>query len=97
MEPTTKPGDLIGHDSDGRVRIDRVLPLPWLLGIVGGIALQGVALYYGQQQQAESVREIKSELKAMATWQASVLVKDADQAADIRDLRRRVEALEARR
>ena len=95
--PTTKPGDLVGHDSSGRVRIDRVIPLPWLLGGVGAIALQGVALYYAQQQTAEAVREMKSQLTAIVAAQTAAQVADADSRADLRELRRRVEALEARR
>ena len=35
MADPTRPGDLVGQDASGRVRIDRVLPLPWVLGILG--------------------------------------------------------------
>jgi hypothetical protein len=34
----TKPGDLVGTDTGtGRVRIDRVLPLPYVLGFFGAL------------------------------------------------------------
>ena len=93
-ESPTRPGDLRGQDSEGRVRIDRVIPLPWLLGGIAAIALQGVALYYGQQQTAEAVRKMEGRIEAMVTLQAAAQVADAERRAEVRELRRRIEALE---
>ena len=96
-EPTTKPGDLVGHDRSGRVRIDRVIPLPWLLGGMVLVAAQGIASYYQLQQATEQVREVRVRLDAIVSWQSLAQISEAEQRAEMRDLRRRVEQLEARR
>ena len=94
---TTKPGDLVGHDAQGRVRIDRVLPLPWVLGSLGAVIVQAVAGYYQLQQATDQLREMRSRLDAVLSWQSLQQVSDAEHRAEIRELRRRVEQLEARR
>lgn len=94
---TTKPGDLVGQDSDGRVRIDRVIPLQWVLSILGAVVLQGMAGYYQLQQATEQLREMRSRLESFASAQSLQAVHDAEQASEIRELRRRIESLEAKR
>ncbi|MFO1268539.1 MAG: hypothetical protein U1F25_13590 [Rubrivivax sp.] len=93
----TKPGDLVGQDAAGRVRIDRVIPLPWLLGGIGAIAVQGMALYYSQQQTGDTVRKIESRLDALVSLQGTSQIADAELRAEVRELRRRIESMEARR
>lgn len=96
-EPPTKPGDLVGSDALGRVRISREVPLHWVLGILATIIAQAVAGYYQLQQATDQLREVRARLDGMVSWQGTVQVHDAEQAGEIRELRRRIEALEARR
>lgn len=96
-DPVTKPGDLVAKRPDGSVRIDRVIPLPWLLGGVGAIAVQGMALYYSQQQTGDTVRKIESRLDALVSLQGTSQIADAELRAEVRELRRRIESMEARR
>lgn len=97
MADPTRPGDLVGHDSEGRVRIDRVIPLQWVLGMLGIVAVQAATLWFQVQAGTEAIKEMRVDLRAMTTWQSQALVKDAEVAGELRDLRRRVEQLEARR
>ncbi|MCL4695460.1 MAG: hypothetical protein KJ023_00135 [Burkholderiaceae bacterium] len=97
MNETTKPGDLVGRDASGRIRIDRVIPLPWLVGLMLALAGNAATMYYGQQQLAGDMADLKTEVRALATWQGQSLAKDAEVAVELRELRRRVEILEQRR
>lgn len=90
----SKPGDLVGHDASGRVRIDRVIPLPWVLGMLMAVIVQAVAGYYQLQQTTEQLREVRARLDGMLAWQSVVQISDAEQRAEIRELRRRIEQLE---
>lgn len=93
-DPTTKPGDLVGHDSTGRVRIDRVVPLQWVLTILGVVAAQAATLWFQVQSSTESIKEMRVDLRAMTAWQSQSLVKDAETSHRLRDLERRIELLE---
>ncbi len=96
-EPTTKPGDLVGHDSQGRVRIDRVIPLPWALSLLGAVVMQAVVLWFQVQAATETVREMKLQLTSMLSAQALAREHAAEKSAELRELRHRIEALEGRR
>jgi uncharacterized protein YlxW (UPF0749 family) len=97
MNETTKPGDLVGQDAEGRVRIDRVLPLPWVLSMLAAIAVQAVVTWQQGQNTTETVRKIESRLDAMVTLQGAAQIADAELRAEVRELRRRLDAMEARR
>lgn len=97
MNKTTKPGDLVGQDAEGRVRIDRVLPLPWVLSMLAAIAVQAVVTWQQGQTTTETVRKIESRLDAMVTLQGAAQIADAELRAEVRELRRRLDAMEARR
>ncbi len=97
MNETTKPGDLVGQDAEGRVRIDRVLPLPWVLSMLAAIAVQAVVTWQQGQNTTETVRKIESRLDAMVTLQGAAQIADAELRAEVRELRRRLNAMEARR
>lgn len=92
--PITRPGDLVGRSSDGSVRIDRVIPLQWVLGMLGVVIAQAATLWFQVQAGTEAIKEVKVELRAMSSWQSQALVKGAEVDSDIRELRRRIEALE---
>lgn len=97
MADPTRPGDLVGQDASGRVRIDRVLPLPWVLGILGVVIAQAATLWFQVQAGTEALREMRTDLRAMSLAQNQALVRDAQREGDLRELRRRIEQLEARR
>lgn len=97
MNETTKPGDLVGQDAEGRVRIDRVLPLPWVLSMLAAIAVQAVVTWQQGQNTTETVRKIESRLDAMVTLQGAAQIANAELRAEVRELRRRLDAMEARR
>lgn len=94
MAEQTKPGDLVGHDSEGRVRIDRVIPLPWVMSILGVVLLQAATLWFQVQAGTEAIKEMRTDLRSMSTWQNQALVKDAQIDGMLNDLRRRIEQLE---
>lgn len=96
-EPTTRPGDFVGQDSSGRIRIDRVVPLQWVLGLLGLVAVQAATLWFQVQASTEAIKEMRAELRGMTAWQGQVLVKDAEVGYKVRDLERRIEALEGRK
>ena len=93
----SKPGDLVGQDSSGKVRIDRVIPLPWALGMLSAVIVQAVTLWFQVQAASDTIKEVRQELKVLSAWQNQALVKDAEVVGELRELRRRVENLEARR
>lgn len=93
----TKPGDLRGTDSEGRVRIDRVIPLPWVLGMLGAVVVQAVTMWTQGQTTTDTVRKIETRLDALVSLQGTSQIADAELRAEVRELRRRVDAMEARR
>ena len=94
--PTTKPGDIIGQDSAGRIRIDRVIPLPWVLGMLVAVVAQAVTLWMQVQGTTDTVRRIDTRLEAIVSWQSTSQIADAEFRSEVRELRRRVEQLEVR-
>lgn len=93
----SRPGDLVGRDSAGRVRIDRVIPMPWLIGMIGAILLQAAALYYGQAQVAERVAELRADVRSLNSAGAAAATRDVEHAMRIQALERRVEIVESAR
>lgn len=94
-EPTTQPGDFVGRARDGSIRIDRVIPLQWVLGMLGVVIAQAATLWFQVQAGTEAIKEMKVDVRAMTSWQSQALVKGAEVDSDIREIRRRLEALEA--
>ena len=95
--PDSRPGDLVGRDDSGRVRIDRVLPLPWVIGMMVGIGLQAATLYYGQQQVAEKVLELRSDVRALNNATQTAATRDVEHSMRIQSLERRVDVIETAR
>lgn len=95
--PTTAPGELVGRDRSGRVRISREVPLQWALTVLGAVVVQAATLWFQLQTATEAIKDMRVELRAMSVWQSQSLVKDAEVAAELRELRRRLEQLEGRK
>lgn len=95
--PDTKPGDFVGTDSSGRVRIDRVIPLHWVLGIILAGVLNAAATYYGQQQLVATVAELKTEVRATNDARAAMNNKLTEHSVELGAIKRRVEMLESRK
>ena len=91
------PGDLIGKDAAGRVRIDRVIPLPWVLGIIGAGVMNAAAMYYGQRQLIEAVAELKTDVRGLVSGVAASVNRDTEHSLRIQALERRVDQLETRK
>jgi len=98
------PGDLVGTDSAGNVRIDRVIPLSWALGIIGGVLILAAQQYYGQQQLIEKVADMRTEYKATAVEIRAITnalsnasTRDTEHSMLLQALERRVTQLEGRR
>ena len=96
-DPETRPGDLVGRDSAGRVRIDRVIPMPWLIGMIGAILVQAAALYYGQAQVAERVAELRADVRNLNSAGAVAATRVVEHTMRIQALERRVEIVESAR
>lgn len=99
MPPSeTKPGDLTGVDSrSGAIRIDRVIPLHWVLGLIGAIALQAVLLWQGQQAQAKAIGDMASQVTTLATKVEAKNLKDIEHDLRLDEHARRINALENRK
>lgn len=100
----SQPGDLVGTDSAGNVRIDRVIPLSWALGSIGGVLILAAQQYYGQQQLIEKVADMRSDYKATAAEIRSItsalsnaLSRDTEHSMLLQALDRRVSQLETRK
>lgn len=97
MPPTaTKPGDFVGTDPSGRVRIDRVIPLTWVLGIVGAGIVNAASMYYGQQQLVTQVALLAGEVKELRIEVRALSSRDVEQGVRLAEHERRIQALEAR-
>lgn len=100
----TRPGDLIGADTEGRIRIDRVIPLPWLLGVVALMLLQAASVYRqalqldaGQTQLRDLVIELKAEVRLLREASTAKDLKDTAHDVRLLEHERRITALEARK
>lgn len=95
--PDSQPSDLIGTDADGKVRIDRVIPLPWVMGVIGAGIVNAAAMYYGQQQLIEKVGDMRTEIRAISAAIAIGSNRDTEHSMMLQQLDRRITQLEGRR
>lgn len=99
MNPrTTRTGD-----PDG-ITIDRKIPLWGVLGVVGGLIVQGVLVWNGQsiqaaemRHQSEQIQDLVTQVKAMTAQLAAKDGIDIEQNLRIGELNRRVTAIETAR
>lgn len=82
--------------SDPPVHITREIPLPWLIGIVVGLIIQGVTLYVGQQTQADAIRALAADVKELRTAAATSGLKSVEYGLRLDDHERRLQAAEGR-
>lgn len=88
-------------DGELRLPIKREIPLWGILAVLGGIALQAISVYYGQQSQSEKLTRLESNIAAInakfdtiaQTSNASQL-KDLEHDFKLTSLTNRVVALE---
>jgi len=90
----TLPGDAIGHDSEGHVRISRTIPLNWIVGGLIVVAGQAIAMYYGVQRLNDAVKDIQIELKAINLALVSANTKGVEHGLRLTDIERRIGVLE---
>jgi hypothetical protein len=88
MAQDTQPGDRISTDSVGRVRIDRVIPLPWVLGIIAAGVMNAASMYYSQQQMISVVAELKGEVRAITAGMAAAQNRDTEHTLRLQALER---------
>lgn len=88
----------------GSVTIDRKIPLWGVLVVVGGLVVQGALVWNGQNLQAaetrhqsEQIHDLAEQVKTMAAQIAAKDAIDVGQDANIRDLNRRMTAIEEAR
>lgn len=97
MSEETRPGDAVGRDEQGHVRISRTIPLQWLVGGLIVVAGQAIAMYYGQQRLSEAVREIQIEIKAINLSIANTGTKSIELQLRMSDVERRLANFETDR
>ena len=95
--PDSLPSDLVGKDASGRVRIDRVIPLPWVMGVIGAGIINAAAMYYGQQQLIEKVTDMRTEIRAITAAISLASTRDTEHSMRLQQLERRVDQLETRK
>lgn len=78
------------------VHITREIPLPWLIGIVVGLIVQGVTLYVGQQTQADAIRALAVDVKELRGAAAVAGLKNVEYGLRLDDHERRLQAYESR-
>lgn len=96
MATQTKPGDLVGQTIDGRVRIDRVIPLTWVIGIVAAGVVNAASAYYTQQQLIAQVGGMATELRELRIEVRALTARDVEQGVRLAEHERRIQALEAK-
>ena len=97
LPPDSLPTDLVGSDASGKVRIDRVIPLPWVLGVIGAGIVNAAAMYYGPPQLIEKVTDMRAEIRAITAAISLAATRDTEHSMRIQNLERRVDQLEARK
>ena len=103
MSLDTQPGDMVHRDEQDRpIRISREIPLPWLLGMLGALALQAIAIYYGQQEHARllvtqqrSIESASAEIKIVAQGISTVNLSIVKHDMQIDDMRSRLSQIES--
>lgn len=78
------------------VHISREIPLPWLVGIVAGLLIQGVTLYIGQQQQADAIKALTADIRELRAVASSAGLKQVEYGLRIDDHERRLQTIEGR-
>lgn len=78
------------------VHITREIPLPWLIGGAFAIVVQAVTLYLGQQQQAETLRQLAADVKEVRTRAESGGLKIIEYGLQLQDHERRLQAAETK-
>ena len=90
----TKPGDLMGPDSHGQIRISREIPLPWLIGITATLMVQAATVWFGQQQMSRDISEMKATIREINDRTNSGVGKDIEHSLKLIEIDRRVTLLE---
>lgn len=94
----SKPHDLVGTDvTTGRMRVDRVVSMQWVLSIIGTIIAAGASIYYGQQQLIKEFAEMRLEMRAFSAALSASSTKDTEHTLRLQSLEKRVDMIEARK
>lgn len=75
--------------SGGIVKVTREIPLWGILTVVGGFVVNGVTMYYGQQELAKNVDRLSTDVRTLT-------IHINDMRADQRGLQVQIEGLERR-
>lgn len=92
----TKPGDLMGPDAQGKLRISREIPLPWLVGVAAFLCVQALTVWLGQQRMTEDVRELKLTIREINERSQAIVGKDIEHTLKIIEIERRLSNLETK-
>lgn len=93
----TEPMNMPHHRlNDPPIRVTREIPMHWLLGIVGTIAVSLVNSYFVQQDQTKQVDKLNTQLEKVVNTLATGSQKSQEHDYKLMDLERRVSALELR-
>jgi hypothetical protein len=84
-----------GESNQQSITIDRKIPLTWLFGIAGALALTLGGMWYNQQRNSETTIDIKADVKSIRESIAKQERKAIDDDYAARDLQRRVTVIEA--
>jgi hypothetical protein len=91
----SKPGDLVGHNLEGQVVIDRRIPLPWMLGLVGAVALQAVLMYTKLENNTEKMADLTIEMKAVRASTSGTSERMMEHTMILREHERRLSEIAA--
>jgi hypothetical protein len=76
------------------LKVNRDIPLPWLIGGAVFLIAQAVTLIGGQQQQASNIKELTTELKELRSAAVAGGLKNVEFDLKITDHERRLQTLE---
>lgn len=99
MSDESEPQMLPDHRhraSDPPVHITREIPLPWLIGTSALLVVQAVTLYVGQQNQADAIRSLASDVKELRAAATTTGLKAVEYGLRLDDHERRLQAAESR-
>lgn len=84
-------------DDAGPIKVTRDIPLPWLVTVVGGIVVQAVLTWQGQQDQAKLIQNLTAEVREMRASLNQGGLKAVEHEMKLADHERRLQAQEARK
>ncbi len=84
-------------DDPSPLKVDRVIPMPWLLTGIGSVIVSAVMMWTSIQTQSQTLRDLTLEVRELRTSAAQGGLEVVKMGAKIDDHERRIVQLETKR